>query len=83
MVPFSHAFATARETIERVSSVDCFLTFMMETDAQAEEIPLYCEEYGVTSYKLYMQARRIPAATTGRAGGPGSGSGSTTAPCTW
>ena len=62
VVPFSHAFATARETIERVSSVDCFLTFMMETDAQAEEIPLYCEEYGVTSFKLYMQARRIPAA---------------------
>ena len=51
-----------QETIERVSAVDCFLTFMMETDAQAEEIPLYCEEYGVTSYKLYMQARRIPAA---------------------
>ena len=48
VVPFSHAFATARETIERVSSVDCFLTFMMETDEQAEEIPLYCEEYGVT-----------------------------------
>jgi dihydropyrimidinase/dihydroorotase len=41
--------------------VDAFLTFMVETDAQAEEIPLYCEEYGVTSYKLYMQARRIPA----------------------
>jgi dihydropyrimidinase/dihydroorotase len=61
VVPFSHSFATARETIERVSSVDCFLTFMMETDAQAEEIPLYCEEYGVTSFKLYMQARRIPA----------------------
>src|SRR5688572_12533572 len=46
VVPFSHSFATAKETIERVSSVDCFLTFMMETDAQAEEIPLYCEEYG-------------------------------------
>ena len=45
-----------------MSSVDCFLTFMIETDAQAEEIPLYCEEYGVTSFKLYMQARRIPAA---------------------
>jgi dihydropyrimidinase len=62
VVPFSHAFAAAKETIERVSMVDCFLTFMMETDAQAEEIPLYCEEYGVTSFKLYMQARRIPAA---------------------
>jgi len=61
VVPFSQAFATARDTIERVSQVDCFLTFMMETDAQAEEIPLYCEQYGVTSYKLYMQARRIPA----------------------
>jgi dihydropyrimidinase len=61
VAPFSRSFRTAREMIERFSSVDCFLTFMMETDAQAEEIPLYCEEYGVTSYKLYMQARRIPA----------------------
>jgi dihydropyrimidinase len=61
VVPFSQSFPTAKEFVERYSSVDCFLTFMMETDAQAEEIPLYCEEYGVTSYKLYMQARRIPA----------------------
>lgn len=61
VVPFSRSFAAAREIIEDVSYVDCFLTFMIETDEQAEEIPLYAEEYGVTSYKLYMQARRIPA----------------------
>jgi dihydropyrimidinase len=61
VVPFSRVFATARRIVEEVSHVDCFLTFMMETDEQAEEIPLYCEEYGVTSFKLYMQARRIPA----------------------
>ena len=61
VVPFSQVFHTARDIINDVSSVDCFLTWMMETDEQAEEIPLYCEEYGVTSFKLYMQARRIPA----------------------
>lgn len=61
VVPFSTVFETARSIIDEVSAVDCFLTFMMETDEQAEEIPLYCETYGVTSYKLYMQARRIPA----------------------
>lgn len=61
VVPFSHSFGAAREVINEVSAVDAFLTFMIETDEQAEEIPLYCEEYGVTSYKLYMQARRIPA----------------------
>jgi len=61
VVPFSHSFATAKRIIEEVSFVDSFLTFMMETDEQAAEIPLYCEEYGVTSFKLYMQARRIPA----------------------
>ena len=61
VVPFSQSFGAAKEIIDSISAVDAFLTFMIETDEQAEEIPLYCEEYGVTSYKLYMQARRIPA----------------------
>jgi dihydropyrimidinase len=61
VVPFSRSFPYARDIIEEVSFVDAFLTFMMETDEQADEMPLYCEEFGVTSYKLYMQARRIPA----------------------
>ena len=61
VVPFSKSFHAARQVIEEVSFVDAFLTFMMETDEQAEEMPLYMEEYGVTSFKLYMQARRIPA----------------------
>jgi len=60
VVPFSHVFQIAKDIIEEVSAVDCFLTFMIETDEQAEEIPRYVEEFGVTSYKLYMQARRIP-----------------------
>ena len=42
-----------REIIESVSMVDCYLTYMLETDEQANEIPLYAEEHGVTSYKLY------------------------------
>jgi dihydropyrimidinase/dihydroorotase len=36
---------------------------MLETDEQAREIPLYAEEQGVTSFKLYLQTRGM-----GRAG---------------
>jgi dihydropyrimidinase/dihydroorotase len=39
------------------SAVDVFLTPMVETDQQAREIPEYASEHGVTSYKLYLQAK--------------------------
>lgn len=60
VIPFSKVFGTARDIIEQSSQIDCFLTFMIETDEQADEIPLYCTDYGVTSHKLYLQVRRIP-----------------------
>ena len=54
---FNKCFDSAVEIIESVSIVDCYLTYMLETDEQANEIPQYAEEHGVTSYKLYMQTR--------------------------
>lgn len=38
------------------SAIDVFLTYMLETDQQAEEIPEYVRDHGVTSYKLYLQS---------------------------
>jgi len=58
VVPFSQVIDGAIEIVNRVSAVDVFLTFMLETDAQAEEIPLYAEKWGVTSHKLYLQSMR-------------------------
>lgn len=45
---------TAR--VEADSAVDVFATYMLETDQQAEEIPEYAREHGVTSFKLYLQS---------------------------
>ena len=42
--------------VESDSAVDVFLTPMLETDRQASEIAEYASEYGVTSYKLYLQS---------------------------
>lgn len=44
------------EAVESESAVNVFATYMLETDQQAREIPEYASEYGVTSYKLYLQA---------------------------
>jgi dihydropyrimidinase len=38
VVPFSETFPIARDIINEVSHVDAFLTFMMETAAQADEV---------------------------------------------
>ena len=57
VVSFNKCFGVAKEIIESVSMTDCYLTYMLETDEQANEIPQYAEEHGVTSYKLYMQTR--------------------------
>lgn len=54
---FNDSFPRAVEVIEEVSYTDCYLTYMLETDQHAEEIPQYAEEHGVTSYKLYLQTR--------------------------
>jgi dihydropyrimidinase len=57
VVSFNKCFPAAVEIIESVSMVDCYLTYMLETDEQANEIPQYAAEHGVTSYKLYLQTR--------------------------
>lgn len=57
VVSFNRCFPSAVKIIEEVSMVDCFMTYMLETDEQANEIPQYAEEHGVTSYKLYLQTR--------------------------
>lgn len=54
---FNDCFPSAVEVIEDVSYTDCYLTYMLETDQHANEIPQYAEEHGVTSYKLYLQTR--------------------------
>ncbi len=57
VVSFNDAFASGKRVIEEVSFVDAYLTYMLETDQHAREIPQYAEEHGVTSYKLYLQTR--------------------------
>jgi dihydropyrimidinase/dihydroorotase len=88
VVSFNKCFNTAVEIIESVSMVDCYLTYMLETDEQANEIPQYAEDHGVTSYKLYMQTRGMKGmppirTTTGRRAARGWARGSMTARCTW
>lgn len=63
------------DAVEEVSAVDVFATYMMETDQQAREIPEYAKEYGVTSYKLYLQAMSPEAEPhwPGRRAGLGAG----------
>jgi dihydropyrimidinase len=61
VVSFTKCFDSAVQVIESVSQVDCYLTYMLETDEQANEIPLYAEEQGVTSFKLYLQTRGMKA----------------------
>lgn len=57
------------------SAVDVFLTPMLETDRQAKEIGEYARDYGVTSYKLYLQAKSPEAEPfwPGRRAGLGHG----------
>lgn len=57
VVSFHTSFPSAKRVIEEVSHVDAYLTYMLETDEQAREIPEYVEQHGVTSYKLYLQTR--------------------------
>ena len=57
VVSFNESFPSGRDVINRVSHVDAYLTYMLETDEQAHEIPQYAEEHGVTSFKLYLQTR--------------------------
>jgi dihydropyrimidinase len=57
VVSFNESFPAGKEVIDTVSHIDAYITYMLETDQQANEIPQYAEEHGVTSYKLYLQTR--------------------------
>ena len=57
VVSFNESFPSAKKVIEDVSYTDAYLTYMLETDQHAREIPQYAEEHGVTSFKLYLQTR--------------------------
>ena len=59
VVSFNESFPSGRDVIERVSHVDAYFTYMLETDQHAREIPQYAEEHGVTSFKLYLQTRSM------------------------
>ncbi|MEV0134012.1 amidohydrolase family protein [Dactylosporangium sp. NPDC050688] len=59
VVSFNHSFPAARDILNSVSHVDAFLTYMLETDEQANEIPEYAERHGVTDFKLYLQTRSL------------------------
>lgn len=58
VVSFHKAFPFARDIINEFSLIDIFLTYMLETDQQADEIPEYARENGVTSFKLYLHCMR-------------------------
>ncbi len=75
VVSFHQGFPHFENLIKTDSAVDIFLTYMIETDQQAGEIPEYAREHGVTSYKLYLQSMS-PAAEPnwpGRRAGLGHG----------
>ena len=59
VVSFNESFPSGRDVINEHSHVDAYLTYMLETDEHAREIPQYAEEHGVTSYKLYLQTRSM------------------------
>ncbi|MFQ5517052.1 MAG: dihydroorotase family protein, partial [Acidimicrobiia bacterium] len=59
VVSFNESFPSGRDVINTYSHVDAYLTYMLETDEHAREIPQYAAEHGVTSFKLYMQSRSM------------------------
>lgn len=75
VISFHDSFPYFEALTESDSAIDIFLTYMLETDQQAAEIPEYAKEHGVTSYKLYLQAMSPEAEPNwpGRRAGLGAG----------
>lgn len=59
VVSFFKVFERGREIWDTRSMVDSFFIFMIETDEQADEIPRYFRELGVTSYKFYNHIKNL------------------------
>src|SRR5919201_6957277 len=57
-VPFSRVMSAYEDMGNENSMVDYFLTPLVSTDAQVEEIPVLAEKYGATSYKYYLHLKR-------------------------
>ncbi len=75
VLSFHEVFGHFTDLVDSDSALDIFLTYMLETDQQAHEIPEYARDHGVTSYKLYLQSMS-PAAEPnwpGRRAGLGHG----------
>jgi len=60
IVPVSQAMPDFIEQGERYSVVDFYLTPIITTDEQALDIPRVAREYGVTSFKYYLQLMQGP-----------------------
>jgi dihydropyrimidinase/dihydroorotase len=75
VVSFHESFGYFTDLVASDSAIDIFLTYMLETDRQAREIPEYAREHGVTSYKLYLQSMSPEAEPNwpGRRAGLGHG----------
>ena len=58
VVAFSEVFPTFLELNQNTSMVDFYFTPIINTDAQAEDIPTLAEHFGVTSCKFYLHMMR-------------------------
>lgn len=57
-LPFSQVVPIFQELGDEHSMVDYFLTPLVATDEQVEEIPRLAEEFGATSFKYYLHLKR-------------------------
>ena len=58
---YSEVFDVFKETSEKYSMVDFFLTPMILRDEHAEQIPKLASQFGVTSYKIQLHLKTFEA----------------------
>ncbi len=51
---YKQSFPSAKEAVDANSTIDVYFNFAIVTDEQANEIPYYAKEFGVTSFKFYV-----------------------------
>lgn len=59
VVSFFDVFERGRKIWDTESVVDSFFIFQLETDEQANEIPEYVRQLGVSNFKFYNHVRRL------------------------
>lgn len=57
VVSFHDVMDDALNVVNNHSTIDTFFTYMLDSRQHAEEIPEYAEEWGVTSFKLYLHCQ--------------------------